>query len=700
MVIDTLNQIFEDQDSIYLHDIEEPQQVMNKEILIKSGKEMVDYERRITLHTNQTIPLHNFDDFFPIIVNKASDGGMITSVRKMMSKSMREMMCASMRKMLVSLMMQIRTCDLVVIYDVGFSHSGLLQLLNTRQVSVVHLHTVEDLLNVSWVSSRCSGYLYLLQDPSPLLHFLNTHSHSWDYHGRHVVVGVSLEQLVALTRSSKGRKTQHLLGIVKSVREEWKVYMNQLYGDPGGYGVKFVTSWRGHRFTPHVDFFPDQLSNLHGAVLTVVTFVWEPSIFYFRASNGSVLYQYGVDIEVTRLLAQALNFSVQFVEPPEGELWGSQNKDGSWTGMMGLLDTDTADMGVANLYVSISRVGILDFTAPYDSEVTCFLARREPPLARWQAIAFPFHWTTWIAIFFGLLLSGPAIFFFSTASRKFGKEIGSLRSLTGCWNYSVGIHLMKSQAHLPLLSTTKVLITSLWLYTTIITIAYSTNLTAFLLVNKPPKDIETIKDLYDSDLKVIGMGEFYKDELASASDPYLKGLTKFYEGQKSTDEAYQKVLKGRAVFLQNRAFVEFIARTKFTSSGFSRMRIMKECFAPYNIAMGLQRHSPLKVKFDEVIGWIQQSGLLRHYFLYSLRLAASTKEYKSDVDGDIDEMDDRVMDGGGGVIPLSLDHLQGCFIVLVVGSIAAAIVFLLEVTYSVVNVGSVRGTDGGQYWCL
>lgn len=46
---------------------------------------------------------------------------------------------------------------------------------------------------------------------------------------------------------------------------------------------------------------------------------------------------------------------------------------------------------------------------------------------------------------------------------------------------------------------------------------------------------------------------------------------------------------------------------------------------PFNIGMGLQQHSPLKRKFDEVIGWIQQSGILKNDVGRALRLAATTK---------------------------------------------------------------------------
>lgn len=39
---------------------------------------------------------------------------------------------------------------------------------------------------------------------------------------------------------------------------------------------------------------------------------------------------------------------------------------------MGALDRDEADMGVANLFLSYRRIGVVDFSAPYDFEVGGF----------------------------------------------------------------------------------------------------------------------------------------------------------------------------------------------------------------------------------------------------------------------------------------------------------------------------------------
>lgn len=95
-------------------------------------------------------------------------------------------------------------------------------------------------------------------------------------------------------------------------------------------------------------------------------------------------------------------------------------------------------------------------------------------------------------------------------------------SVSSSWFYSFGVHVREPLPELPGMTSTRVFITFLWIYSIILTIAYCTNLTAFLLVNRPPIAVETIQELYHSGLKVVGVGEFYKRALAAATDPYVK----------------------------------------------------------------------------------------------------------------------------------------------------------------------------------
>ncbi|XP_042213524.1 probable glutamate receptor [Homarus americanus] len=587
---------------------------------------------------------------------------------------------ASLSRMLVAVVEEeMEECNVVVAYDAAYSHPAVLHRLlllpNARQV--VKVNKTQDLLEIVWVSSGCSGYVFLLQQLDPLLTFVNTHPNSWDYHGRYLFVVPSKDDLEFLALSEKGKKTEHIVGATESGAEgEWGVYMNQLYWSQG---VKRVTTWRGHRFSSQVDLFPDKLRDLQGAVLKAVAFEWKPSVFYQRAKNGTVLLRYGIDIGVVKTLAQVLNFTIQFVEPPEGQHWGYE-VNGSWTGMVGMLSKNEVDMGMVNLYVSIVRTSILDYSAPYDSELSCFMARTEPPLPRWQALAYPFQGITWLAILIGLIISGPVLYLLARGSAVCGEEMKSLQSLSFSCYYALGLHCCEAQVTLPQMKSTRVFIIFLWLYTITITIAYSTNLTAFLMVSKSPATMETIKELHASRKQVSGMGQFYKGALASASDPDLQSLTKVYQGHNNDEHIFPGVLDGKAVFLQNRAYIEYVVATKFFSRGQSRMRVMKECFSPYNIALGLQRHSPIKRKFDQVIGWMLNAGLTRHFFLTSLRLSVQISMLKREGDDESAVAEDTDVVEREVGIPLSLDHLQGIFFVIVIGWVASLLLFLLEIS--------------------
>ncbi|ROT78016.1 Variant Ionotropic Glutamate Receptor [Penaeus vannamei] len=221
----------------------------------------------------------------------------------------------------------------------------------------------------------------------------------------------------------------------------------------------------------------------------------------------------------------------------------------------------------------------------------------------------------------------------------------------------------------------------------IITIAYSTNLTAFLLVTKQPQSMETIRDLHASGIEVSGVGKFYGDALASASDPYLQSLTHRFQDYSLAEPIFRKVLTGDSVMLQNRPYLEFVAATKFTNRGVSRMRLMKECFAPFNIAMAVQRNSPLKRKFDQVIGWMVSAGLIRHFFLASApssRALGKRRGVKPGAEGTNEDDPLYEVTGGlattaTGVIPLSLDHVQGIFFILFFGWLLSMLVFFAEV---------------------
>ncbi|KAK8392089.1 hypothetical protein O3P69_017608 [Scylla paramamosain] len=186
----------------------------------------------------------------------------------------------------------------------------------------------------------------------------------------YVFVGLTREDLVALTLTHKGRKTEHLVGIVQSERAgEWHVYLNQLYW---GLGIRLHATWRKGHFTSPASPFIDKISDIRGSVLKVVTFEWQPSTLYHRTEAGQVDFLYGRDVEVVRALAPVFNFTIKFIEPPNDERWGDRLPNGSWDGIVGMLGRGDAELAIANLFVSAlqGRDQYQGYTTFFDTDVS------------------------------------------------------------------------------------------------------------------------------------------------------------------------------------------------------------------------------------------------------------------------------------------------------------------------------------------
>ncbi|XP_069938725.1 glutamate receptor ionotropic, delta-1 isoform X3 [Cherax quadricarinatus] len=588
----------------------------------------------------------------------------------------------SLKEVLTRLVMQeMNQCDLVVTYDLHYSFlQDVVTLANVKQVWQVR--GGEDLVQVLWSSSRCSGYLMLLLHSQHLLHdFTNTHLDAWDYYGRYVVVAGSVDDLDQLMSSAKIKNTEQLVGLVQTkVAGEWGVYVGEASIVRG---LQLLSTWKEGVFIPNIQrFYLPPLTSLHGTVLKVVTFKWEPNVFYLPGKEGKIVSPYGVDIDVVTSLAHFYNFSVLFLEPPPGELWGEDVGGGHWSGMLGQLQRGEAHLGVASIYVSADRASAVDFTTPYDSRMSCFMARREQPLPRWYALTYPFSAHVWFTVMAGFLLAGLLLCLVARTSGYRNGEILHLQQVGYCYMYTFGLHIQRALPSLPRSSPTRILLGALWLYALILTLAYCTNLTAYLIVAKTPASMDTVRQLKASGVDVAGLGYFYKNALSSSTDPDLRSLAKNYEPHQSVESIFPRVLQGRSVFLQNRAFIEFISLARFTRRGVTSMRIMKECFAPYSVAAAVQRHSPLKTRFDRVIGWLQHSGLVRQFFLNSLRLAASTQEYRQTKEGIKTAVADTPGEGHGEATPLTIDHLQGIFFIVALGWFSSLLVFSLELKLS------------------
>ena len=93
-----------------------------------------------------------------------------------------------------------------------------------------------------------------------------------------------------------------------------------------------------------------QYNPLNGRSLRMAAENWDPWLT-ISEGDGQVAYS-GIMASILEYLQGALNFTTVLVRPPDGA-WGapldSNNLDGDWGGMVGLLKRNEADFGLGGL---------------------------------------------------------------------------------------------------------------------------------------------------------------------------------------------------------------------------------------------------------------------------------------------------------------------------------------------------------------
>jgi Ligated ion channel L-glutamate- and glycine-binding site len=143
--------------------------------------------------------------------------------------------------------------------------------------------------------------------------------------------------------------------------------------------------------------FPEKFLNLYGCPINVLTFADTFAVIKKQLSDGSVELQ-GYDIDIVKGLSDAMNFKTNFTLMNISMPWGMVMKNGTVTGVLGLLLNKFGDMGIGNYILKANRLEVLDSSVPYYIYPSIFVV---PPGASYtplEKLLQPFDTTVWTFI--------------------------------------------------------------------------------------------------------------------------------------------------------------------------------------------------------------------------------------------------------------------------------------------------------------
>ncbi|XP_042208155.1 glutamate receptor ionotropic, kainate 5-like isoform X2 [Homarus americanus] len=382
-----------------------------------------------------------------------------------------------------------------------------------------------------------------------------------------------------------------------------------------------IGTWNSSIYSKIENIFVDRFPSFEDYKFHLAT--WFDDIpFLYQKENAPVGTGDGITVKMLDTIAEVLDFNYTLtVEPPDGA-WGSL-VNGSWTGMLGMVHRHEKNFTVSTMPLTANRIEDFDAGVWYWTEGFGLNMMTPAPLAKWQATYYPFMPSVWITI--GATF---AVVVLTMALQDWIQPEPFLGGFGRTWLYLLRAVVKHTLPGLPTAQWQRVLVGVWWVYCFILTTAYTANLIAFLTIPVFPKRIQTLEELAQSDYRVSmhDYGEFVPEALRSSKTPVYRTLGEKMDLVKLYDDA---------VYLMSN-------RTHALLELYSYNRIVTK--------------SITKETTEDFMGQD-----------YERRERLAAKEQLNNKQ------------------PLSLQHLQGVFFILLLSWAASIVVFILELVLQVLQ---------------
>ncbi|XP_046571162.1 glutamate receptor 2-like [Haliotis rubra] len=393
--------------------------------------------------------------------------------------------------------------------------------------------------------------------------------------------------------------------------------------------------------------YPNTKYGYNNRTILVSTLMYAPFTMR-RQERGEVIYE-GYCFELLNVLAKDLNFSVQLVEPADGE-WGLL-VDGKWTGLIGQLQQRDVDMVVAPLTIHEDREKVMDFLLPpfYTENVDILYKFEDVSESDILVTVKPFKYMVLVCLAAAVVVVFIMIFCIEQFSLYMAHESRKTDTRPKSPISQQSSRLMSSFCsalcfgddpveHLQLIfwrvfgsvfkqgdpwtsETTpgRILMTSWWLLTVVLAAGYSAYLVAIFTVDIRVKPFSSLQDVVDSPDYKIGIMSTGIIKLIfekSNQDDFKDAWQKVVQANKtdsrvlagSEAEHLQHVLGGKYCWIVDVTTAE---KAQATDCSLETVGVRLN---GQNLALAVPTNSPLKAAVENTMAAIADSGLLEKWW--------------------------------------------------------------------------------------
>lgn len=429
---------------------------------------------------------------------------------------------------------------------------------------------------------------------------------------------------------------------------------------------------RGH-FLRAASLFPHKIpKDLLGCQLTVSTFEMPPMIMRketTKADPKNITYDKGLEVRILAELAKSTNSLVKYREaPPDGGRWGWHLGNGIWNGVTGEIARSYSDIGVNCMWYRCHVVREIECLRPHLIDKVKWYVPCATPYPRWMSLTRVFKLSLWMGFLAAYVIVSIIMWKIVKVTRKISVTASkneAYTSLPKCLLNFWAIILEESASNNPPdVAVIRAVFFAWVLYCWALNTVYQTYLTSFLIDPglKPPLASED---------EILASGIDYDTETSTIS--IYGGLAeKRYKRMKITNDiesTEERVVKGTSAFLFSKYLVDYNIAVKYMdANGKPRICKIEDDFAANLITMFVPKGFPFKARYDQVLLFLMQAGLLNLWW-ENIKYTATLETA-----GDISPP-------SGEYIALTMEHLQSAFYFLILGYAISVFSFLLEIIW-------------------
>ncbi|XP_063593053.1 glutamate receptor ionotropic, kainate glr-3-like [Penaeus indicus] len=200
---------------------------------------------------------------------------------------------------------------------------------------------------------------------------------------------------------------------------------------------------------------------------------------------------------VLEIFASMMNFDYVVVRPPDS-LWGARLNNGSWSGMVGMLEREEVEFALGPFTITPQRETVVDFTVAVHNDNKAILTVRPGLQSDVSGFLKPFTLDVWLLFLLSILAIGTTMrMLTSTEDRIFGTFTKNLTTKTAAWVFQT--LTQESSDWIPKNDGGRLIVTTWLLASLVFMSSYSGILTAMLTLPRVTIPIDSLEDLVAQD---------------------------------------------------------------------------------------------------------------------------------------------------------------------------------------------------------